>query len=153
MTLPLVALPVGTAKPMTDRLQIKDSADGLERFDLLACKGATDEALRLALARSTAVRALVLAAAALPSDLGLIERYAALKIPTLLIFGTRDEALPPDAGRRWHAALPACHIVLLYDAGHDLAADRPQAFADLVEDFLSDPGAFLVNRRNGELHP
>jgi pimeloyl-ACP methyl ester carboxylesterase len=150
---PLVALPAEAGKPLAGRLAVRASAEGLESFDLLAQALRADEALRIALARSGAVRALVLAAARLPADTSLIERFAALKIPTLVLFGTRDPEVPSDAGRRWRALLPGCHIVWLYEAGPDLTAERPEAFAEIVLDFLSDPGAFLVNRRSGALQP
>jgi pimeloyl-ACP methyl ester carboxylesterase len=149
---PLVVLPRGAAEPVADRLQFARSADAPESFDVLACGNAAEEALQAALSRPGSVRALVLAAAAPPADATLLERFAALKIPTLALFGTRDADVPPETGRRWRALLPGCHIVLLYDAGHDLAADRPDALVDVVLDFLSDPAAFLVNRRSGVLH-
>ncbi len=149
---PLVALPRGAAGPVADRLQITRSAQNPETFDLLACGNVAEEALNAALSRPGSVRALVLAAAAPPANAALMERFAALKTPTLALLGTRDAEVPPEAGRRWRALLPGCHVVFLYDAGHDLAADRPDALADVVLDFLSDPGAFLVNRRSGVLH-
>ncbi len=153
MSRSLVALPATAARALAERIQISHSAEGLEQFDLLADGSTVEQALRTALGHPAAVRALVLAAAAPPSDPGLVERFAALKIPTLVLLGTRDAQVPPETGRRWRALLPASHIVLIYDAAHELAVDRPQAFADIVSDFLSDPGAFLVNRRSGALQP
>jgi pimeloyl-ACP methyl ester carboxylesterase len=150
---PLVALPAEAAKPLAGRLGVRASAEGLDSFDLLACAAAAEQALRIALAHPGAVRALVLAAAAPPADASLIERFAALKIPTLVLFGTRDTETPPEMGRRWRALLPSCHVVWLYEASRNLPAERPEAFTDIVLDFLSDPGAFLVNRRNGALQP
>lgn len=153
MSRPLVVLPPATVcAPLAERVEIKRASDHLESFDLLAHAARVEEALRLALAQPSSVRALVLAAAAPPADPELLTRFAALKIPTLVLFGTRDREVPPQTGRRWRALLPGCHLVFLYDAGHDLAADRPQAFADIVLDFLFEPGAFLVNRRDGALH-
>lgn len=153
MSLPLVALPSAAAAPLAQQLQVHGSADALERFDLLAQGGSAESALRLAVERAGAVHALVLAAAAPPDDPTLAERVAALKVPALTVLGTRDPQVPPAAGRRWRALLPGCHLIFLYDAGHDFAADRPQAFAHLVLDFLSEPEAFVVNRRDGRLHP
>jgi pimeloyl-ACP methyl ester carboxylesterase len=149
---PLVVLPPATAcAPLAERVAVRSSADGLDAFDLLADSRAAAEALRLAVARQGACRALVLVAAAPPAEAGLVERFAALQIPTLMIFGTRDREVPLETGRRWRALLPACHVVFIYDAAHDPATDRPQTFADLVLDFLAEPPAFLVNRRDGAL--
>ncbi len=150
MSRPLVILPhTVQCAPLAQRVQIERAASGLESFDLLACTEAAQEALRLALEQPSALHALVLAAAAPPDDPTAVSRFAALKVPTLALYGTRDRETPPQTGRRWRALLPGCHVVFLYDAGHDLAADRPQAFADIVLDFLSEPAAFLVNRRDG----
>lgn len=136
------------------RLALADSATGLERFDVLACgTAAADRALRLALERSADVHAIVVAAAEPPADGAFAERLAALKVPVLALFGTRDSAVPPAIGRRWRAILPGCHLIMVYDAGSDIAADRPEAVAGIVLEFLADPGAFLVNRRSGVLHP
>jgi len=149
----LVALPTEAAKPLAGRRSVRASSESLESFDLLACGAAAEEALQLALARPGAVRALVLSAVPPPAGGPLIERFAALKIPTLVLFGTRDTQIPPEAGRRWRALLPGCHIVWIYEAGRDASAERPEAFAQIVLDFLSDPAAFLVNRRSGALQP
>ncbi len=150
MSRPLVMLPrTAECAPLAERLQIKRTAGGCESFDLLACAEAAPDALRIALEQPSAAHALVIAAAAPPEDSTLVTRLAALKIPTLVLFGTRDRETPPQTSRRWRALLPGCHVVYVYDAGHDLATDRPQAFADIVLDFLSEPGAFLVNRRDG----
>lgn len=150
---PLVALPEEAGQPLAGRIAVKGSAEGLESFDVLARGPATEKAMQMALSSSGAVRALVLIAAMPPPDSALVERFAALKIPTLVLFGTRDAEVPAEAGRRWRALLPGCQIVWLYDAGRDLPADRPAAFAELVLDFLSEPAAFLVNRRSGALIP
>ncbi len=152
MTRPLVVMPQAmSCAPLADRVQIKHSASNVESFDLLAGAEAAEDALRLALEWPSSVHALVLVAVAPPHDPKLLARFAELKVPTLALFGTRDHEAPPETGRRWRALLPGCQLVFLYDAGHDIAADRPQAFADVVLDFLSDPSAFLVNRRDGAL--
>jgi pimeloyl-ACP methyl ester carboxylesterase len=153
MSRPLVSLPPAAAKPIADRFHIEDSAKDIESFDLLAAGSRVEEALRTALARPAAVKALVLVAAAPPADASLGERFAALKIPTLVLLGAADAELAPETPRRWRALIPTCNVMLVYDAAHELATDRPEAFADVVTEFLSDPGSFLVNRRSGALQP
>jgi len=151
---PLLALPATASwGALGGRLALVDRVAATESFDVLARTEAVPDALHTALARGEIVRALVLAAPVLPEDTTLIERFAALARPTLALFGTHDARVPPQSARRWRALVPSCHIVFLYDAGHDLAADRPEAFADAVTDFLADPGTFLINRRAGALHP
>ena len=43
--------------------------------------------------------------------------------------------------------------MLLYAAGHEAAADRPEAFVSLVRDFLERQGAFIVTLKSSLLHP
>lgn len=139
---------------LADTVIPTESVEGLEPFDVLAYgTAAAEQALRAVLEHGERVHALVLASAEPPPDQELTERLTTLKLPVLALFGTRAAAVPPATGRRWRAVLPGCHIVLVYDAGSDIAADRPEAFADVVLDFLADPGAFLVNRRSGVRQP
>lgn len=81
------------------------------------------------------------------------QRISALEVPTLVVFGTRDRLIPPELGRVYREKMPHCNFVLLYDAGHETAAERPEAFADLVSDFLQRREAFIVTQRNSILHP
>ncbi len=80
-------------------------------------------------------------------------RMAELDVPTLVVFGTRDQLISPDLGRVYREKMPKCHFVLLYDAGHEAAADRPEAFTSLVSDFIERREAFIVTQRSSLLHP
>jgi pimeloyl-ACP methyl ester carboxylesterase len=82
-----------------------------------------------------------------------IQRISTLDVPTLVVFGTRDRLIPPELGRLYRENMPRCQFVLLYDAGHDTAGERPEAFADLVSDFIQRREAFIVNQRDSMLHP
>lgn len=152
MSRPAVALPDPDAwAPLRERVVLASSAEGLSDFDILAHGQAVEAALQLALDHASTAHALVLASAEPPQHEDLRTRLGELTSPALVLFGTRDGA-PPEAGRRWRALLPDCHLMFVYDAGADIAADRPEALADIVLDFLSDPGGFLVNRRDGALN-
>ncbi|MBO0894245.1 MAG: alpha/beta fold hydrolase [Acidimicrobiales bacterium] len=80
-------------------------------------------------------------------------RMAELEVPTLVMFGTSDRVIPPTMGRHYRALLPRCQLMMVYDAGHVVDVDRPEAFAALVEDFVPEPEAFLVTRESGLLFP
>jgi pimeloyl-ACP methyl ester carboxylesterase len=80
-------------------------------------------------------------------------KMAELDVPTLVMFGTSDRVIPPAMGRHYRALLPKCQLVLVYDAGHVVDVDRPEAFAALVEDFVPEPDSFLVTRESGLLYP
>ena len=86
-------------------------------------------------------------------DADLEGRLPALATPTLVLFGTRDGIVPPEMGRRYKELLPNSHLVLVYDAAHAIAADRPEAFAEVVEDFLERHEAFIISRAQTVIYP
>jgi pimeloyl-ACP methyl ester carboxylesterase len=49
--------------------------------------------------------------------------------------------------------MPNCHLVLVYDAGHGIATDRPEAFAEVVSDFVERREAFVISRTETVVHP
>ena len=71
----------------------------------------------------------------------------------IIMFGTEDRLTPPELGRHYAELLPHAHLVLIYDAAHAVDADRPEAFAALVSDFLEHREQFVVRRSSGLLHP
>ena len=76
-----------------------------------------------------------------------------LATPTLVLFGTLDRVMPPQMGREYKMLLPNCHLVFAYDAGHEISTDRPEAFADVVGDFLERQEAFVISRMETLIHP
>jgi pimeloyl-ACP methyl ester carboxylesterase len=76
-----------------------------------------------------------------------------LDTPTLVLFGTLDRVIPPEMGRHYKELLPNGHLVLVYDAGHAIGAERPEAFAEIVTDFLERHEAFLISRAETVIHP
>jgi len=73
--------------------------------------------------------------------------------PVLVVWGTDDRTIPSEMGRVYVEKLPTAFFVLLYDAGHQADADRPEAFADLVSEFVERRADFVVNNRSGVVHP
>jgi pimeloyl-ACP methyl ester carboxylesterase len=80
-------------------------------------------------------------------------RMRDLATPTLVVFGTLDRIIPPAMGRHYKELMPNCHLVFVYDAGHAIGAERPEAFVDLVSDFLERHEAFVINRAETVIHP
>jgi pimeloyl-ACP methyl ester carboxylesterase len=66
-------------------------------------------------------------------------RAAAIRVPTLLVWGTRDVVLPAKAGRQTHAALPGADLETL-PVGHVVFASDPEGFLALVEPFIARGG-------------
>jgi pimeloyl-ACP methyl ester carboxylesterase len=86
-------------------------------------------------------------------DPELERRLRGLTTPTLVVFGTRDEVIAPAMGRVYRALLPNGHLVLVYDAGHGVSTDRPEAYAEVVLDFLERHDAFVISRAHTVIHP
>jgi pimeloyl-ACP methyl ester carboxylesterase len=89
----------------------------------------------------------------LPQDEELESRMRELTLPVLVLFGTLDTMLPSEIGRRYPEILPSSHLVFVYDAAHEVDADRPEACAGLIDDFLERHGGFLVNAQSSLVHP
>ena len=147
---------------------------GLDSYCLMGSSFGGKVALWLALQQPDRVAALVLAAPAAirpegaqpppgapalvmrlrgpDRDPDLERRMRGLATPTLVLFGTRDELMPPELGRLYKELLPNAYLVFVYDAGHRVDADRPEAFAEVVADFLDRREAFVISRKNTVIH-
>jgi pimeloyl-ACP methyl ester carboxylesterase len=86
-------------------------------------------------------------------DADLERQLAGLATPTLVLFGTVDRVIPPDMGHIYKELMPNCHLVFVYDAGHAISTDRPEAFTEVVADFLERHEAFIISRTETVIHP
>jgi pimeloyl-ACP methyl ester carboxylesterase len=86
-------------------------------------------------------------------DEALEQRLRGLATSTLVVFGTLDSVIPPAMGRIYKELMPNSHLVFVYDAGHVIAAERPEAFVDVVTDFLERGDAFLISRAKTVVFP
>jgi pimeloyl-ACP methyl ester carboxylesterase len=86
-------------------------------------------------------------------DTDLETRLGRLATPALVLFGTLDRVIPPEMGRHYKELLPNGHLVFVYDAGHAIGAERPEAFTEVTADFLDRHEAFVVNRSPTVIHP
>jgi len=86
-------------------------------------------------------------------DTPLEEGLRGLGMPVLVLFGTRDEVIPPAMGRFYIELIPDAHLVFVYDAGHALMVERPEAFTEVVTDFLERTDAFIISRTKTVIYP
>jgi pimeloyl-ACP methyl ester carboxylesterase len=86
-------------------------------------------------------------------DADLERRLSTLAIPALVLFGTLDRVIAPAMGRLYKDLIPNAHLVFVYDAGHAISTDRPEAFAEVVTDFLERHEAFVISRAETVIHP
>jgi pimeloyl-ACP methyl ester carboxylesterase len=86
-------------------------------------------------------------------DSDLETRLPDLLTPTLVLFGTLDAVIPSEMGHHYKELIPNSHLVFVYDAGHAIGAERPEAFSEVVADFLERHEAFVINRTGTVIHP
>ena len=98
-------------------------------------------------------RRLVTRLAGPPRDADLERRLPDLAVPTLVLFGTLDAVIPPELGRLYKELIPNSHLVFVYDAGHAISTERPEAFTEVVADFLERHEAFVISRTETVIHP
>ena len=60
-----------------------------------------------------------------------------INVPTLLVWGDRDQMVSADYGRAYAARIPGSRFELLAGAGHLAHVERPAQFRDLVVDFVA----------------
>ncbi len=73
----------------------------------------------------------------------LVAAYANIQIPTLILWGDRDETLSVAMGYKLAAELPNARLRIVRDSMHSLLWERPTVSAQLIRDFLGgrlDPG-------------
>ena len=69
-------------------------------------------------------------------DMDLRPHVGAIRNPTLIIGGGSDVTTPPEMSAELAAAVPGSELVVIENCGHCPPLERPDAFADAVEDFL-----------------
>jgi pimeloyl-ACP methyl ester carboxylesterase len=98
-------------------------------------------------------RPLVMRLMAPARDPALDAKMRELATPTLVLFGTLDHVIPSEMGRIYKELMPNCQFALVYDAGHVIAAERPEAFVEVVADFLERHEAFVISRIDTTVFP
>jgi pimeloyl-ACP methyl ester carboxylesterase len=171
--------PTTTIRELASTMAAAIAGIGVGQFNLMGTSFGARVALWLALQQPEQVLALVLEAPAairpaghqLPPTLDAKHRTLVTRLrgpdrdfqleaamrnlptPTLVLFGTHDQNMPPELGHHYKELLPNCHLVFVYDAGHRISVDRPEAVADVTADFLERHEAFVINRNETVINP
>jgi pimeloyl-ACP methyl ester carboxylesterase len=78
--------------------------------------------------------------------------YLAAALPTLLVWGERDQIIPARHGREAHELIPGSRLELLERAGHFPHHDEPVRFARILRDFVDGTeGAHIDEAHQREL--
>jgi pimeloyl-ACP methyl ester carboxylesterase len=62
--------------------------------------------------------------------------YLAAAVPTLIVWGDRDDFIPVAHAHAAHALLPTSRLEIFEGAGHFLHVEQPHRLATLLRDFV-----------------
>lgn len=108
---------------------------------------------QLDLAGAAGEHALVQSLNEAPHDAEAESRLGEIQCATLAVFGVEDQMVSPKAARVYRAKIPNCNVSLVYDAGHLIEVDRPEALINLVCDFVERRETFIVGRGSAVINP
>ena len=80
-------------------------------------------------------------------------RLGEIPCATLVLFGAEDTMVAPEAARLYRARIPNSNIAFVYDAGHLIEAERPEALINAVSDYVELRETFIVGRQTGIINP
>jgi 2-hydroxy-6-oxonona-2,4-dienedioate hydrolase len=80
-------------------------------------------------------------------------RLGEISCATLVLFGSEDKMVAPEAGRLYRARIPNSNLAFVYDAGHLIEAERPEALCHAVSDYVELRETFIVGRQTGIINP
>jgi len=80
-------------------------------------------------------------------------RLGEIPCATLVLFGLEDKMVAPEAARIYRAQIPNSNIAFVYDAGHLIEAERPEALVNAVSDYVELRETFIVGRQTGMINP
>jgi 2-hydroxy-6-oxonona-2,4-dienedioate hydrolase len=86
-------------------------------------------------------------------DAGAENRLSEVQCPTLVVFGSQDRLVAGEAASIYRRDIPNCNVSIVYDAGHLIVAERPEALINTVADFVERRETFIVSRQSRVINP
>ena len=80
-------------------------------------------------------------------------RLGEIQCPTLVVFGSKDGLVAAAAASTYRQEIPNSHVSIVYDAGHLIVAERPEALINTVVDYVERRETFVVSRQTGVINP
>ena len=68
------------------------------------------------------------------------DRLPDVKVPTLIVWGEKDSIIPVRDADEFERLIDDSRKVVMKDTGHIPMAERPQAFNDVLTEFLAESG-------------
>jgi pimeloyl-ACP methyl ester carboxylesterase len=76
-----------------------------------------------------------------------------LRLPTLLVWGSKDRIMPSRIGRQYLRLIPGSRLVTIPGAGHSPHLERPDAFAAVLREFVGKQATDKVEAPTKSPHP
>ena len=76
-----------------------------------------------------------------------------VRCATLIVFGLADKTVESAAAAIYREKIPNSNVSIVYDAGHVIVADRPEALIDAVSDYVERRETFIVGRQRRIINP
>jgi len=80
-------------------------------------------------------------------------KLSEIRCPTLVVFGVNDKTVAPEAAWIYREKIPNSNISFVYDAGHLIEAERPEALINAVSDYVEHRETFIVGRESHLINP
>jgi pimeloyl-ACP methyl ester carboxylesterase len=146
---------VGKIQDFAETLAQALARIGVASFSVIGISRGATPALAQAVYTPEQVQRLVLLSPPLASvqhpELG--ARLREVKAPTLVLVGTRDRSGSREVGHICREQISSCHLLLVYDAGHAIAADRREACLSPIGEFLEQGEGFTVFHESQMIRP
>lgn len=76
-----------------------------------------------------------------------------IRCATLIVFGLADKTVESAAAAIYREKIPNSNVSIVYDAGHVIVAERPEALIDAVSDYVERRETFIVGRQRRIINP
>ena len=80
-------------------------------------------------------------------------RLNQIQCPALVLFGSQDQLVSTSAASTYRREIPNCNVSIVYDTGHLIEAERPEALVKAVVDYVERRETFVVSRDSGVISP
>ena len=80
-------------------------------------------------------------------------RLGDIRCATLVVFGLADKTVESAAAAIYREKIPNSNVSIVYDSGHLIATDRPEALIDAVTDYVERRETFIVGRQRQIINP
>ena len=81
------------------------------------------------------------------------QRLIEIQCATLVVFGSQDKLVSSEAASIYRAKIPNCNVCIVYDAGHAILTERPEALISTVLDYVERRETFVVGNQSRVINP